>query len=287
MKNICISIKECTEEKKLLFEKNGFRIYECNKCHLRFSNLEDTKNHLAKVYSDHYFFSGGAGYPNYLEEAKELYNSGIRYAKLISKYSVPGRLLDVGCAAGFYLKAFEKSGWECAGIEPNNTIASYGRKEFNLNIITGDLESFQSEEKFDLVNLIEVMGSFHDLSVAMQKVQDLVKKEGLVLVESWDHRSLTARLFGKNWHEYCPPSVINWFSDNSLTALFDSFGFKLVKTGRPSKKIKGSHALEIVDKNTPRFLLKKRLFKFLKFTIGNVTLPYPPLDLKWYIFKKR
>jgi len=284
--NNCAFRKDCSEEKILLFEKNGCPVYECTKCEFRFSNLTDINDHLANVYSDDYFFAGGAGYPNYLEEKKELYNSGVRYAKIISKFTTPGKLLDVGCAAGFYIKGFEESGWECIGVEPNETIASYGRKELNLNIVTGDLESFQTDEKFDLVNLIEVIGSFHDLSKAMLKVQYLVKKDGLVLVESWDYRSKVARLFGKSWHEYCPPSVINWFSDKSLAELFKTYGFDLVKTGKPSKKIKGSHALEIIYKNTPRFIFKKQAFNFLKKSIGKITLAYPPLDLKWYIFKK-
>ncbi len=287
MKRNCISINNCIEEKVLLFEKHGYPIYECSKCELRFSKINDATDHLASVYSDDYFFAGGAGYPNYLEEKKELYNSGIRYAKIISKYTSPGKVLDVGCAAGFYLKGFEKSGWKCVGLEPNETIASYGKKELNLNIITGDLESFQTEEQFDLVNLIEVIGSFHDLNKAMDKVRKLVKQEGLVLVESWDHRSAIARFFGKSWHEYCPPSVLNWFSDKTLIELFDSYGFDFLSKGRPSKKIKGSHALEIVAKNSPKFIFKKPVFNFLKTTIGKVTLAYPPLDLKWYIFKKR
>ncbi|MGN6803463.1 MAG: class I SAM-dependent methyltransferase [Ginsengibacter sp.] len=282
----CLKINMCNEKKIVLFEKNNYDIYECSKCHLRISKLKEINNHLATVYSDDYFFAGGVGYPNYLEEKNELYNSGIRYAGIMSKYLAPGKVLDVGCAAGFYLKGFEKSGWECMGVEPNETIASYGRNELNLHIVSGDLESFQSDEKFDLINLIEVIGSFHDLNKAMEKVQQLLKTGGFVLVESWDHRSRIAQLFGKHWHEYCPPSVINWFSDKTLKELFEAYGFDLIYKGRPSKKIKGSHALEIVSKNTPHFVFKEKIFKFLNFTIGKITLAYPPLDLKYYIFKK-
>jgi SAM-dependent methyltransferase len=283
--NNCACRKGSGEE-KFLFEKNGYEIYECTKCGIRFSNLKDTRNHITSVYSDDYFFSG-SGYSNYLEERKELYNSGIRYATIISKYALPGRLLDVGCAAGFYLQGFEKCGWKCVGLEPNETMAEYGRKELDQNIEIGHIESFETHDKFDLVNLIEVIGHFQDLKKAMLKVNALVKKEGLVLVESWDHRSLVARFFGKNWHEYSPPSVTNWFSQKSLIELFNSNGFDLVKTGRPYKNIKGAHGLEIIYRNTARFIFKKSLFDFLKFTIGKITLPYPPLDLKWYIFKKR
>jgi len=282
----CASITDCKEKKTFLFEKNGYPIYECKKCGFRFSELKEVNNHLANVYSDDYFFAGGAGYPNYLDEKDQLYKSGIRYAKIVSKFTKPGKVLDVGCAAGFYLKGFEKAGWECVGLEPNDTVASYGRNELNLNIVTGDLETFQSEEKFDLINLIEVIGSFHDLNKAMLQVQNLVKNEGIVLVESWDHSSKVARFFGVSWHEYCPPSVINWYTNKTLAELFKFYGFDLVSKGRPSKKIKGSHALEIVAKNMPNFLFKKPIFNFFKYTIGKITLAYPPFDLKWYIFKK-
>ena len=54
-----------------------------------------------------------------------LYNYGLRYAKIIAKYSKPGKVLDVGCAAGFILRGFKDSGWDVYGIEPNETMAGY------------------------------------------------------------------------------------------------------------------------------------------------------------------
>ncbi|MEO7834309.1 MAG: class I SAM-dependent methyltransferase [Ginsengibacter sp.] len=280
------SRRDNNAEKIVLFKKNGYEIFEDTKSKIRFANLSNIDKHLETVYSDNYFFEGGAGYPNYLDEKEALYNSGIKYAKILEKYTSPGRVLDVGCAAGFYLKGFEKCGWNCFGVEPNDTMASYGRKELNLNIVTGDLETFKTDEKFDLINLIEVIGSFHDINTAMQNVENLLKTNGLVLVESWDVNSKVARFFGKSWHEYCPPSVIRWFSDKTLTNLFNDYGFELIGKGRPSKKIKGKHALEIISKNTPKFFLKNSIFNFFNSILGKATLTYPPLDLKWYIFKK-
>ena len=111
----------------------------------------------------------------------------------------------MGCAAGFILRGFKDSGWDVYGIEPNETMAGYGRIELNLNITTGSLETYQSFQQFDLVNLIQVIGHFYDIDTALIKLSGLVKQNGLVLVESWNMKSTIAKVMGKNWHEYSPP----------------------------------------------------------------------------------
>lgn len=280
-------LKQNKKEKTIYLVKNGYTIFECKKSGRRFLEIKDTGNHVKEVYSDDYFFEGKQGYPNYLNEKDILLNYGINYAKIVSKYANPGKVLDVGCAAGFILKGFEQSGWDCYGLEPNETMATYGRDILNLNIVTGDLESFQStEKKFDLVNMIQVIGHLYDVDKALLKVNDLLKEGGTVIVESWDMNSTFAKIMGKYWHEYSPPSVVNWFSDNTLTQLFKYYGFSLVAKGRPSKKISIKHGLSLFEESTPDFIFKKKLIKFAKATIGNFTINYPPLDLKWYIFKK-
>ncbi len=282
----CESYISCKEDRFLLFNKNGFDIKECKKCAYRFTELDQDKNPLTAVYSDDYFFKGQSGYPNYLDEKDILIRSGIKYAKIIRKFSGPGKILDVGSAAGFILKGFESMGWDCRGIEPNDTMASYGRNNFGLNITTGSLEEFDSPSTFDLITLIEVIGSFYDLDKAMKNVSRLIKKQGLVLVESWDRESLIARFFGKNWHEYCPPTVIHWFSDKTLNDLFRYYGFEFVAKGRPSKRINVKHALAILEVNTPKIFFKKKLFGFLSRVFGKWGVSYPPFDLKWYVFRK-
>ncbi len=287
MDKICDSAIDCGEEKTLLFKKKDFSILECKKCLHRYSRVSDVQRHLSNVYCDDYFFSGkAAGYSNYMDEKDVLYRHGMRYARIVSKYRDPGKILDVGCAAGFILKGFEKYGWASYGIEPNNTVAGYGRSKLNLNITTASLETFDTNEQFDLITMIQVIGHFYDLDKALQSASRLLKPNGLVLVESWNMKSKVARLFGKRWHEYSPPSVVNWFSDKTLAQLFNYYGFKIVTKGRPTKKINIKHAISLIDEKTPNFIFKKKLISSLTRLIGKFNLIYPPLDLKWYIFRK-
>jgi SAM-dependent methyltransferase len=269
-----------------LFNKNGYPVEDCLKCARRFSSVPNVETHVTQVYSDDYFFEGKEGYPNYLEEREVLTKYGIRYAHIVEKYIKPGKLLDVGCAAGFVLHGFETQGWKGIGIEPNTTMANFGRSEFKLNIHTGSLETYSTEDKFDLVTLIQVIGHFYDIDKALENISRLVLNNGLVLVESWNMNSLVARMFGKYWHEYSPPSVINWFSGKSLTQLFKEYGFQLIDKGFPAKRINLKHALSLLEAKYPRMFFKKQLFDFLANSRGRLVIPYPPVDINWYLFRK-
>jgi SAM-dependent methyltransferase len=283
----CHLIAECPEEKRIVFVKNGYSIKECNKCAYRFCEPDNLKNHLANVYADSYFFGGEEGYPNYLEEKGILIKQGVRYARIIRRYvDKPGSILDVGSAAGFILKGFEQQGWTCRGLEPNKTMTEYGVKELDLNIQVGDLETFETDDRFDLITLIQVIGHFHNIDKAIQKANELLKPGGFIVVESWDRSSAIARIFGKHWHEYSPPSVIHWFSEKLLIDFFNFYGFKLINKGFPVKQINLKHAVSLIDGKTPNFVLKKRIFKLLGQTLGGMKVYYPPVDLKWFLFQK-
>ena len=275
------------DEKYAFLIKNGQTIFECKKCGHRFLEIEDYENHVSQVYSDEYFFEGGQGYPNYLDQKGILLKYGKNYAKMLSKYRKPGKVLDVGCAAGFILKGYEESGWDCYGLEPNGTMVEYGRNNLHLNITKGDLESYKTDVRFDLISLIQVIGHLHDLDKSLDLIRNLLNNEGNVIVESWDMNSLGAKIMGKHWHEYSPPSVVNWFSDETIQYLFSNHGFKLIAKGRPLKKVSIHHGISLFRETSPRFLLKDKVLNFLDTKLGNYTLPYPPTDLKWYIFQKK
>jgi 2-polyprenyl-3-methyl-5-hydroxy-6-metoxy-1,4-benzoquinol methylase len=279
-------IKYSEDENVLLFVKNGYPVWENKKSYRRFTKVTNEVEHLSEVYSDKYFFNGRDGYPNYFDEQKILVNRGVYYAKIIQKIANPGKILDVGCAAGFILKGFERFGWECYGIEPNATMSAYGKYKLNLNIYTGSLEDYRTNHKFDLVSLIQVIGHFYDIDKAFDIITNTLNDNGIVLVESWNMKSLIARVLGKYWHAYSPPSVINWFSDESLKKLFISHGFKLIDTGYPMKQISLNHAMSLIKHNFSNMLFVNRIIDYISSLHGSSIINYPPIDLKWYIFKK-
>jgi 2-polyprenyl-3-methyl-5-hydroxy-6-metoxy-1,4-benzoquinol methylase len=277
----------CKKPSRHVFSVIGYPIFECSKCGYRMTLSDHGDSHIDKTFSNQYFFGGEAGYPNYLDAEELLIQYGHQYAMLLSKYfERPSRVLDVGAAAGFILKGLTDFGWEGYGVEPNNTMAEYGRSKYKLNIHTGNLELFQTSEEFDLICLLQVIAHLIDPCKAIGVCRNLLSERGFILIETWNYKSITARVLGKHWHEYSPPTVLHWFAPKSLHKLMSMFNFELVAAGRPRKSITGKHAKSLISFN----LNQVPALKFLRFLIrlvpDNSSLRYPGDDLFWAMFKK-
>ncbi|MGN6530162.1 MAG: class I SAM-dependent methyltransferase [Ginsengibacter sp.] len=197
-----------------------------------------------------------------------------------------GNLLAVGAAAGFILKGFENKGWNGMGIEPNKSMVDFAKKEVEVNVQQGTLETMETEEKFDLISIIQVMAHLYNLNTSLERINFFLKPNGYVLIETWDKDSVTAKLFGKNWHEYSPPGTLNYFSRKSLERLMNKYKFKLVKQGTPKKSINSTHAKSLIQHKLSESKSLRLLKPFISFIPGNIILPYPSEDLFWALYQK-
>ena len=269
-----------------MFEVEGYWVYECPRCAHRFADLETSTQHTEAVYGDDYFEGGKAGYPDYLQEREMLIKRGRYYGEILQQYTQPGEMLDVGAAAGFLLEGFTQCGWQGMGIEPNARMSEYAHREFGLTVVNTPLEFFQSDKKFDLISMIQVLPHFYDLQLALTRLEEVTKPGGYWLIETWNKDSLTARLTGKNWHEYSPPSVLHWFSPATVQFFGKQFGMKMVAKGRPSKKISAAHAKSLLSYKMQGKLAGSLLRPILKMIPDQLAIPYPAEDLFWMLLKK-
>lgn len=276
----------CDRKTHRLFKKYAYWIRTCESCHHQFCELNPSDTHVEQVYSDDYFQGGGAGYSDYLSEAQVLKSHSRRYSKILARYTQPGYMLDVGAAAGFILQGFVESGWKGRGIEPNPHMAQYAQTQLGLPVEAGTLELLQTSDRFDLVTMIQVVPHFFDLKQAFQSAADVTKPNGFWLIETWNRESCMARAFGKNWHEYSPPSVLHWFSPTGLQILAEQFGFREIAKGRPSKWIKASHAKSLLAYKLRGSNFGRQTMKLVNLIPDRLAIPYPSEDLFWMLFQK-
>ena len=269
-----------------IFQVDGYWIRECQGCHLRCVEINPSHEHVNQVYDDNYFTGGGAGYINYFDEANIISAHGRQYGKILNQFMEPGRVLDVGAAAGYILKGLSEYGWDGLGLEPNASMAAHGRTNVGVNIEVGTLEQFESDGKFDLVNMVQVLPHFYDLQKAFSSAANLTKPNGYWLIETWNKDSLIAKMMGPNWHEYSPPSVLYFFSPNSLRSLVKRFGFEEVARGRPAKKINSGHAKSLLKYKLSDSTLGRLGKKAMNLIPDDLTFPYPSYDLFWALYKK-
>jgi SAM-dependent methyltransferase len=270
------------------FEIDGYRIVDCQTCGHRFVENPISAQHVADVYSDAYFTDGAAaGYVDYLSEGEMLRKRGQTYGEIINRHTQPGHMLDVGAAAGFLLKGFMDQGWQGQGVEPNGTMARYGNEQLGVKIAHSPVEAFRSEQPFDLVSMIQVIPHFWNLTEGLQVLSDLTKPGGYWLIETWNKDSKMAKLFGKSWHEYSPPSVLHWFTPDSLQSFARQYGFEKVAQGRPGKKIQAHHAKSLLSYKLEGSALATPARAMMRLIPDKLTIPYPAEDLFYMVLRKQ
>ncbi|MCB1024699.1 MAG: class I SAM-dependent methyltransferase [Acidobacteria bacterium] len=274
----------CNSDSQRLFEVKKYWICDCLSCSHRFTELNPENDHVKKIYDDSYFNGGGAGYTNYLAESEILRRRGHWYSKLLSKYTKKGKVLDVGSAAGFVLKGMTETGWKGVGVEPNAKMAEYGRKKLGLEILTTSVENYSSDEKFDAVTMIQVMAHFARPKEIFSHINQTLKNNGHLLIETWNRKSLSEKIFGTKWHEYSPPSVLHFFSDEGIENLAKQHGYKRIAAGRPSKWISGSHAKSLIAYKFGERSIITKLFSLIP---NRMNFPYPAEDLFWVLYQKK
>lgn len=265
---------------------DAFRILECVSCKHQFLSAEIKQNHAENIFNDSYFYEGGAGYRDYTSEGGLLIQHGRRYAGLVAVHTAGRTMLDVGAAAGFIMRGFQVEGWDVRGIEPNTSMACYGHHHYGLEIEQCTLESTSISKQFDIVTLIQVIAHLVNPDQCIERVSQLTLENGLCLVETWDASSITAKVFGKMWHEYSPPSVLHWFNPGSLDKLMNRHGFRLIERGRPEKYLKLSHALFLLKHKLKNPMMRRAIALLENFLPNSVTLRYPAEDLFWALYKK-
>lgn len=269
-----------------LFEVRGAWFSKCVVCGCRFAELRTPENHVELVYGDDYFQGGGVGYPDYLGERQILIEHGRRYGKLLRKYTRRGTVLDIGAAAGFILRGLLDCGWTGEGIEPNPRMAEFARANESLEVHTSSVEEFHSNKEYDLITMIQVIVHLRWPDQALCKTAGLLRPGGLLLIETWDPDCLVARMLGKHWHVYVPPSVLYCFSPTTLERLAAKYGFRRIGQGRPAKWLNGAHVKSLL-----RFLLNDKpivrtLGKLGQVIPDELKIPYPALDVYWMLLKK-
>src|SRR5438132_1020089 len=122
----CPACDKITEHRGL-YSKNGCDILKCAQCGL--GRAQTTGFDPTSYYTNDYFSGGHAdGYADYRGAEAVLRREFAHTVGFIRRYQPAGRLLDVGCAYGFFLLEARRY-FEVTGIEIANDAAAHARAQ--------------------------------------------------------------------------------------------------------------------------------------------------------------
>lgn len=149
--------------------------------------------------------------------------------KLLEKFETKGKLLDVGCAAGFFLDFARKDGFQVFGAEFSSDLAKYGQNALNLDIRIGTLkEAAYEDNSFDIVTLIGVIEHLPDGNEIMDEVARILKPGGSFIVLTENAESWVAKKLKVKWNGYMPPEHLCYYSPVSLKKVAELRGLEFV-----------------------------------------------------------
>ncbi|WP_440679468.1 class I SAM-dependent methyltransferase [Candidatus Pelagibacter sp. HIMB1517] len=154
----------------------------------------------------------------------------IRYLKLfkyLQKFIKFKNLLDVGCATGLGLKHFSLNGIFTKGIDIDKTRVNYG-KSHKINLEHGDIYTFQTKKKYDLIILSHVFEHLLDLKKAIYKLKKILKPKGYLYIEVPDVKNTV-----RSWTDSIYLSHLYNFSEQNLTKYLEYNGFKVLNRSYP------------------------------------------------------
>ena len=152
-----------------------------------------------------------------------------RYKHILQLKKV-GSILDIGCSDGLFLTNFDSEKWEVAGIELNKNVAKLAKAKFkHACIYHSPLESFKTQQTFDIITLWHVFEHLRNPKLALKKLHKLLKKNGVLVIEVPNGESLNRKIFGPYWQQLLMPKHLCFWSKKSFQNSLEIAGFRLLK----------------------------------------------------------
>jgi len=213
---------------RLLFQKNSFNIVKCKHCGLVYVNPRLMSSEIAKEYDNGYYINGS--YADYLSERPGFERTFERRLEKIGKLVEPGRILDIGCAFGFFLTVAEKRGWEAYGVDLSQAACQYAVEQLGMSVICGTVaQSGFADSFFDAVVMNDTFEHLSDPSAELAEARRVLRPGGHLFLVTQDVSSLIVRLLGRHWAQYKPREHLYYFNRRTLRQILEKAGFEVLK----------------------------------------------------------
>ena len=166
----------------------------------------------SRIYDDSYFH-GGEYFDYTAHQQAHERNAGFKWEVLTRLSPNPIRLLEVGCAYGYFVNYAKLHGAEKVfGTDVSQVAIDSALQQFGPHFSTGsaDASDFNTLAMWDVLEHLPEPFSFLKAQVERLAVESLV---GLTTV---DAGSVVAKLRGRQWRQIHPPTHLNYPTRKAL-----------------------------------------------------------------------
>lgn len=217
------------DEPRPLFTKEGFQFVQCGRCSLVYVNPSLKEDFIRQVYKHQSYTDILAA----LAEPSDAYRRE-RFGKervaivdrFLPRHGRDGlRLLDIGCATGFFVHEAQQAGWVASGIESNPYAAEFARRN-GLDVRNETIEETTfAPGTFDVVTLFEVIEHVRRPMDILRKAFALLKPGGMVFLYTPNFESAERMFLGNAAHYVWGSNHLSYFTADTLADALGRVGF--------------------------------------------------------------
>ena len=248
MKLINIPCLLCTESTLTpVLQKESYTLVECNRCHLAFINPRIQE--VEEVYKENKIHTQ---YYEHTTACDEVEFS--RRLNKLKKFCSGGKVLDVGCATGSFLKLATERGFDVYGVEVNEYSAQISiNAGFKVHKGLLQQDSFPTNF-FDLVHMSDSIEHMENPLETLQLCTSFMKPGGYIMITTPDWDSSWARRF-----QIKPTDHLYYFTQKTLGMLIGKAGLEQIES-YPINRVRDLKALEYSTSIDPGLLAKAFFF---------------------------
>jgi len=246
------------------------QLVQCNGCNLKYINPQVREDIIFSSYED-------AVDPTFIKQNPlrilTFHRNLIWLCKRFNiKPSLEKKVLDVGCAGGAFPVAASELGFTVIGVEPSRWLAEQARNTYGLDIRSGSLESQKlTPSSFDIITLWDVIEHLTTPSQVIDSINQLLKKNGLLVINYPDYDSLTRRFMGMRWPFFLSVHLI-YFTPKTIRRFLDERGFDVLTLRPYWQTLELGYALERAGAYFKIFKIVARVINFIG--LGRLPLRY-------------
>jgi SAM-dependent methyltransferase len=225
-----------SSQNEFLYIVNKHSIYRCVDCGIGRTGAADFDRH--SYYSEKYFSGGRSdGYADYAGSQSILRKEFRKLVGFVRGLTRGDRLLEVGCAYGFFLQEARKY-FDVSGIEISDS-ATQACRDSGLNVNNAELTASALEPlgRFDAIVLLDVIEHLPDPAESFRLFNLHLNPGGIVILTTGDFASLMATIAGKRWRLMTPPQHLWFFTPASLRLFAASNGLTVESIEHPWKLV--------------------------------------------------
>jgi SAM-dependent methyltransferase len=249
----------------------GFDVVRCSACGLARTLLPEGFDPRS-IYSRDYFEGGHAdGYAGYAASEAGVRAEARRSLARLRRFAPGGRLVEVGCAYGFFLLE-ARSAFRVSGFDVSED-ATRAARERGLDVVAGEPGDAELAARgpFDAAVLLDTIEHLADPAATLRLLARHLRPGGALLLTTGDLGSPLARLMGRRWRLMTPPQHLWFFTRRSLGLLLGAAGLRIAELRHPAKLVPARLALHQLRRALP-------VPRALDAAAGSLTLPVNLFD---------